>query len=128
MSLSKKLRARAAEGKPIRIALIGAGKFGAMFLAQAGRTAGFHVAAIADLAPARAEAALARIGWPRERFARNIGDAVKSGGTWLTNDAATAIAAEEIEVAIDATGHPTSGIRHALLCCTHRKHLVMVNV
>jgi predicted homoserine dehydrogenase-like protein len=129
VSLSQKLRARAAEGRPIRIALIGAGKFGAMFLAQAGRTAGFHVAAIADLAPARAEAAFERIGWPRERYAAgSIAVALKSGGTWITDDAAAAIAADGIEVVIDATGHPASGIRHALLCCAHRKHLVMVNV
>src|SRR5215469_1978362 len=100
-----------------------------MFLAQAARTAGFHVAAIADLAPARAEAALQRIGWPRERVsAENIAEAVNSGGTWLTDDAAAAIAADGKEVVIDATGHPPSGIRHALLCCAHRKHLVMVNV
>jgi predicted homoserine dehydrogenase-like protein len=129
VSLSQKLRARAAAGKPIRIALIGAGKFGTMFLAQAGRTAGFHVAAIADLAPARAEATLERIGWPRERYAAaRIAKALKTGGTWLTDDAAAAIAAEGVEVVIDASGHPPSGIRHALLCCAHRKHLVMVNV
>src|SRR5579883_1379606 len=100
-----------------------------MFLAQAGRTAGFHVAAIADLAPMRAEAALERIGWPRERYAaRSIAEALKSGGTWLTDNAAAASAAGGVEVVIDATGHPPSGIRHALLCCEHRKHLVMVNV
>jgi predicted homoserine dehydrogenase-like protein len=33
-----------------------------------------------------------------------------------------------MEVVIDATGHPAAGIRHALLCCAHRRHIVMVNV
>ncbi len=129
MNLWAKLKARAAADRPVRVALIGAGKFGSMFLAQAPRTPGLHVAAIADLAPARAREALTRVGWPTERgAARSIDDAIKSGGTWVTDDAAAVIAADAIEVVIDATGHPPSGIRHALLCCAHQKHIVMVNV
>ena len=100
-----------------------------MFLAQAPRTPGLHVAVIADLAPARAREALARVGWPAERYeARSPAAALKSGGTFITDDAAAAIAADGIDVVIDATGHPPSGIRHALLCCEHGKHIVMVNV
>ena len=37
MNLYKKLRARAEEGNPVRVGMIGAGKFGSMFLAQAAR-------------------------------------------------------------------------------------------
>src|SRR6185312_5288986 len=96
---------------------------------QARRTPGLHVAGVADLAPARARDALARVGWPAEQYAaRSIEDAAKRGGTFITDDAAAMIAAPEIEVVIDATGHPPSGIRHALLCCEHGKHIVMVNV
>ena len=129
MNLATKLRQRAEAGKPVRIGLIGAGKFGAMFLSQAPRTPGLHVAAIADLAPARARDQLARIGWPAEQYAaKTIAEAVARGGTWVGDDAAALIAADGIEVVIDATGHPPSGIRHALLCCEHGKHIVMVNV
>jgi predicted homoserine dehydrogenase-like protein len=129
MNLSAKLAARAAAGRPVRVALVGAGKFGSMFLAQAPRAAGLHVAAAADLAPSRAAEALARVGWPQERYAaRSVADALATGGTFLTDDAAAAIAADGIEVVIDATGHPPSGIHHALLCCRHRRHIVMVNV
>jgi len=129
MNLWAKLRARAEAGKPVRIGLIGAGKFGSMFLAQVPRTPGLHVVAIADLAPARAREALQRVGWPRERHeARCVADAVRSGGTFVTDDAEAMIAADGVEVVIDATGHPPSGIRHALLCCEHRRHVVMVNV
>jgi predicted homoserine dehydrogenase-like protein len=129
MNLSTKLRVRAEAGKPVRIGLIGAGKFGSMFLAQARRTPGLHVAGIADLAPARARDALARVGWLAEQYAaRSIEEAVKRGGTFVTDDAAAVIAAPGIDVVIDATGHPPSGIRHALLCCQHGKHIVMVNV
>ncbi|HYM01697.1 MAG TPA: SAF domain-containing protein [Stellaceae bacterium] len=129
MNLFAKLKVRAEAGRPVRVALIGAGKFGSMFLAQAPRTPGLHVAAIADLAPTRAKDALARVGWPRERYiANSVADAIKTGGTFVTDDAVAMIAADGIEVVIDATGHPPSGIRHALLCCAHRRHIVMVNV
>jgi predicted homoserine dehydrogenase-like protein len=129
MNLAAKLRARGEAGRPVRVLLIGAGKFGSMFLAQAQRTPGLHVAAIADLAPARACEALARTGWPAERYrARSLAEALATGGTFVTDDAPGAIAAEGIEVVIDATGHPPAGIRHALLCCAHRRHIVMVNV
>ena len=49
MSLYQQLQQRAADNKPIRVALIGAGKFGAMYLAQVPRTPGVHLVGIADL-------------------------------------------------------------------------------
>ena len=61
-------RARRDAGKPLRVGLIGAGKFGSMFLAQARRTPGLHLLGVADLDPARARAALARVGWPAEQI------------------------------------------------------------
>ena len=69
MSLHRQLQQRAAAGRPIRVGLIGAGKFGAMYLAQVPRTPGVHLAAIADLSPSAARANLARVGWPAERSA-----------------------------------------------------------
>jgi predicted homoserine dehydrogenase-like protein len=84
---------------------------------------------VADLAPARARAALARTGWPPERHdARTPADAARRGTTWVTDDALDLIAAPEVEIVIDATGHPPAGIRHVLACCTQGKHIVMVNV
>ncbi|HQQ53866.1 MAG TPA: flagellar biosynthesis protein FlgA, partial [Ottowia sp.] len=47
MSLYAQLQQRAAAGRPIRVGLIGAGKFGSMYLAQVPRTPGVHLAAIA---------------------------------------------------------------------------------
>ena len=69
MGLLAKLEARAAAGTPVRVGVIGAGKFGSMFLAQAPRTPGLHVAGIADLNVGRTRQALARIGWQTERHA-----------------------------------------------------------
>ena len=129
MNLRSMLETRAAQGKPLRIALIGAGKFGSMYLAQAKHTPGIHVTAIADLAPERAKASLARVGWPAERFApRTIAEAARSGGTCIVDDAMKVIGSREVDVVIDATGSPSAGIRHVLACCEHGKHVVMVNV
>jgi predicted homoserine dehydrogenase-like protein len=129
MNLSAKLRARAEAGRPVRVGLIGAGKFGSMFLAQASRTAGLHVIAIADLSPERARQSLERVGWAAERYAaRSFGEALDRGSTFITDDAEKLIAADGMEVVIDATGHPAAGIHHALLCCRHGRHIIMVNV
>ena len=129
MNLHALLSAREAERRPLRVALLGAGKFGSMYLSQAQRTPGIHVVAVADLAPARARAALAATGWPAERFAaRSCADAVKHGTTHVTHDARAVIAADETQIVVDATGDPAAGIAHALACCAHGKHVVMVNV
>jgi predicted homoserine dehydrogenase-like protein len=129
MNLHRKLAARAAEGNPIRVGLIGAGKFGTMFLAQAPLTPGMHIAAIADFDGARARAAIDAAGWPAERGqARDVADANRTGGTHMTEDAMALIADDGIEVVIDATGDPPAGIRHALACAEHGRHIVMVNV
>ena len=129
MNLHRLLLDRAAARKPLRVVLIGAGKFGSMFLSQARRTRGMHVVAVADLAPERARAALATTGWPAERIdARSCADAVARGTTFVTDDAPGVIAAAESEIVIDATGSPSAGIAHVLGCCAHGKHVVMVNV
>ncbi|MGH8750427.1 MAG: NAD(P)H-dependent oxidoreductase [Burkholderiales bacterium] len=127
MNLYTRLQQRA--HKPLRVGLIGAGKFGAMFLAQARCTPGIQVAAIADLSPARAQDALRRTGWPDEQCAaRSFAEAFKHGTTHLTDDALKLIAADGFEIVIDATGNPAAGIRHVLACCEHKKHIIMVNV
>lgn len=127
MNLHPMLRARAEAGRPIRVALIGAGKFGTMYLSQANRTPGVHLAALVDLDPARARDACARVGIA-DTSPKSMDAAVASGGTFITDDAMGVIAAGEIEVVIDATGSPAAGIAHALACCAHGKHIVMVNV
>jgi predicted homoserine dehydrogenase-like protein len=129
MNLHRLLLARAAEHKPLRVLLIGAGKFGSMFLSQARRTPGLHITAIADLNPARARESLARVGWPREQYdAGTLDDALRTGATCVTDDAQSAIGSHAVQIVIDATGSPAAGIRHAMSAIRHRKHVVMVNV
>ena len=69
MNLHRLLAKRLEAGRPVRVGLIGAGKFGSMFLAQVPSTPGIEVAAIADLAPDRAREACRRVGWSDERIA-----------------------------------------------------------
>jgi predicted homoserine dehydrogenase-like protein len=129
VSLHDRLRARAEAGKPVRVGLIGAGKFGSMFLAQARRTPGLHVLGVADLFPERARAALARVGWPREAYAaQNFAAALANGATHVTDDARALIRAEGLDVVVEATGHPAAGLQHAALAIERSRHVVMVNV
>ncbi|TIP38178.1 MAG: flagellar biosynthesis protein FlgA, partial [Mesorhizobium sp.] len=129
MNLYTLLAARAERGRPVRVGLIGAGKFGSMVLSQAQRIAGYHMVAVADLNLSKARDALQRVGWPAERYqAKDAGEAVKNGTTFVTDDVAALLACEEIECVIEATGHPIAGTRHALAAIEAGKHVVMVNV
>jgi predicted homoserine dehydrogenase-like protein len=129
MNLHALLQDRQAQGRPVRVALIGAGKFGSMYLSQARRTPGIHMLAVADLAPDRARASLARVGWDGAACAaKSLDEAARTGATAVIDDAMAAIAHPATEVVIDATGHPAAGIAHVLACCEHGKHIVMVNV
>jgi predicted homoserine dehydrogenase-like protein len=118
MNLSALLRQRREAGRPVRVALIGAGKFGSMFLAQVPTIAGLEVAMIADLDPDRAREACRAVGWDEERIA----------GTRFSADGTEACSVGDVEVVIEATGHPEAGIRHALAAIEVGRHIVMVNV
>ncbi|KAK5734941.1 hypothetical protein LTR17_008574 [Elasticomyces elasticus] len=129
-SLSTKLAEREASGKPIQVGLIGAGKFGSMFISQAHGTPGMRLAGIADLSADRAKAALQRTGYPEEAYDVSISleEGIKANKTAITTDSAALIANPDIDVILEVTGSPAAGIRHALLCCEHKKHIVMINV
>ncbi|KAL4802396.1 hypothetical protein BDV18DRAFT_154411 [Aspergillus unguis] len=131
-SLSTKLAERERAGKPIQVGIIGAGKFGSMFISQSFRTTGIHLAGIADLSKDRALAALKRTGYPTDKYdetcTMSVSNGIKSGKTVITTDSTALIATPEIDVVLEVTGSPAAGVRHALLCCEHKKHIVMVNV
>ncbi len=129
MNLFAKLTAREAAGQPVRIGLIGAGKFGTMFLTQVRRTPGMHLIGLADLDVSRATSQLTSAGWDAAQYAAaSLGDAVKSRRTFVTDDAAALVACPDVDVIVEATGDPKTGIRFALAAIEHGKHIVMVNV
>jgi predicted homoserine dehydrogenase-like protein len=118
MYLYSSLQQRAADNQPVRVGLIGAGKFGSMFLSQLPTTPALSVTSIADLDPALAIARCREVGWQEDRIA-----AVR-----FIDDAEQMIQSDDVDVVVEATGHPAAGIKHALLCSEHGKHVVMVNV
>src|SRR3954468_17303961 len=103
MNLHRLLQERAAKGRPVRVGLVGAGKFGSMFLSQVPTTRGLEIAAIADLDPERARQACRTVGWDEARIART--EFLDSGEGACTHP--------DVEVVIEATGAPAAGIRHA---------------
>lgn len=129
VNLSFMLKKRAAEGKPVRIGQIGAGKFGTMFLSQLRITQGMHLTGLADLMPARAKERLEGVQWKSEQTdAKSMVDAVKTGKTFVTDDSMAIIKDPNVEVVVEVTGDPAVGIKHALAAFDHGKHVVMVNV
>ncbi len=118
MNLNAMLAARAEAGKPVRVGLVGAGKFGSMFLAQAPFINGLEVAVIADLDPDRARAACHTVGWDASRIAR----------TRFVPHGSEACGADDVDVVVEATGSPAAGIAHALEAIEAKTPIVMVNV
>ena len=105
MCFYEDLLKRADADQPVRVGLIGAGKFGSMFLSQVPTTPGLRIVAIADLDPARARTDC--------RF---------------TEDALEMISAPDVDVVVEATGNPAAGIAHARAAIAAGKPIVMVNV
>ncbi|MBB3066399.1 MULTISPECIES: NAD(P)H-dependent oxidoreductase [Limibacillus] len=129
MNLHSLLLERQREGRPVRVAMIGAGKFGSMFLAQLRITPGLHLIGLADLDASRARQALESTGWdPAAYGARSLTEAETSGTTFITEDSDDLLTGGPVEVVVDATGNPAAGIRHALSAAENGKHIVMVNV
>jgi predicted homoserine dehydrogenase-like protein len=118
MNLQSTLAARITAGKPVRVGLIGAGKFGSMFLAQVPSIAGLDVVAISDLDPERAKAACRTVGWDADHISR----------TCFTEHGRDACIDERVEVVVEATGDAPAGIAHAIQAIEAGKHIILVNV
>ena len=118
MYIQKLLSERLSKNKPVKVALIGAGKFGSMFLSQVPTTPGINVVAIADLFPDKAKNACKAVGWNDELIS----------STKFFESGKEVIELSEIEVVIEATGLPSAGIEHARHSFKYGKHIIMVNV
>ena len=118
MNLHRLLKQREERGEPLRVALIGAGKFGTMYLSRVRHTPGVRLVAIAELDLQRARDALRAVGWSDSSIA-----SLRS-----YDDARRMIDEPDVDIVIDATGSPSAGIDHVLACCAARKHVIMVNV
>ena len=129
MNLHRLLQQREAQGKPLRLGLIGAGKFAAMYLAQLPRTPGVHLVGIADLSPQGARANLERVGWAAGAFgAASLEGALRERRTHVGEDWQALLAHPAIDIVIEATGNPVAAVEHALSAFRNGKHVVMVTV
>ncbi|MFE2943522.1 NAD(P)H-dependent oxidoreductase [Streptomyces sp. NPDC059255] len=129
MNLHSLLARRTEDAGPVRVGVLGAGKFSSMFLTQAVNTPGIHVVGVADLSTDRARAALDRTGWPAERYAAaSFQEALRTGGTHVTDSADDLIDVPGLEVVLEITGNPIAGAYHADRAIDAGRHVVMVNV
>jgi predicted homoserine dehydrogenase-like protein len=127
MNLYAKLQER--KDRPLRIGLIGAGKFAAMYIAQVPRTPGVHLVGIGDINPEYAKQNLERVGWKREQYAASsLDQALKSGQTHVSDDWQRLVSHPGIDIVIEATGNPVAAVEHALAAFRNKKHVVMVTV
>jgi predicted homoserine dehydrogenase-like protein len=118
MFLQQAISKRIDNNNPVKVALIGAGKFGSMFLSQVPSTPGLEVLVIADLKPENAIKACKNVGWSDDLINK----------TKFVDKGIDAIKLNEVEVVIEATGFPAAGIEHARQAFHNGKHIIMVNV
>lgn len=129
MNLYAKLQARAAANNPIRIGLIGAGKFASMYLAQVPKTPGVHLVGIADLNPDNAKRNLSRVGWKSEQYdASSLEHALANGNSYVGDDWLALVKHPMIDIIIEATGSPIAAVDHCLGAFANGKHVVNVTV
>lgn len=129
MGLFEQLQERQEQGNPVRVGVIGAGKFGTMFLAQALRIHGIHVVGVADLRVDVAKSNMVYAGWPAEQMeAPTLDDAHKSGATHIGQDAMPMIAHHGIDIIIECTGNPVIAVDHALAAFGAGKHVISATV
>jgi predicted homoserine dehydrogenase-like protein len=130
---SASLARRAEEGKPVRVGIIGAGKFGGGLLVQMAQIKGMRACAVADQNLERARQALLASGVSADSIqvaesAGSLAEAIWRGKCAIARDGLLVAGAEGVEVVVEATGIPEAGARLAYEAIQHGKHVVMVNV
>ena len=113
MNLHRSSASARPQGKPLRVGLIGAGKFGSMYLAQVPRTPGVHL--VGDRRPLAATRGrnLERVGWTAERARgddRSTTALARGPRTSATTGEAL-VAHPAIDIVVEATGNPIAARR-----------------
>ena len=130
--LRERLEARVAAGRPVKVALAGAGRFGTSIAAQISQIEGLRLAAVADPNARNAAEALRAAGWVDGQWQRcespaKSRAALAEGAAVLAPDA-EALESAPIEVFVDATGIPDVAARNAWGALRQGRHVVMVTV
>ena len=118
-----------ADGPPARVGLVGAGEFGATFIAQARRMAQLQVAAICDQNVDRARQAARDAGFEdqRVRVCADLPQALQALAQEQVAivDAAPLLAQLPTTAVLEATGDPQAAAATAQACLAAGRHVVM---
>ena len=129
MSLHGQLLKLSAQRKLIRVGVIGAGKFGSMFLSQAALIPGVHVMGIADLNVAQAKSNLLNSHWNAEKFgASSFDEAIRNKTTLVCDNYEELVTHPAIDIIVEATGNPIVAADHILTAFENGKHVINATV
>jgi predicted homoserine dehydrogenase-like protein len=132
IGLNRELEQRQAEGKPVRIGLVGAGQMGTDVIAETKMMKGIEVVASADIDIERAIAGY-QIGMVNGEVVvaetpEQANAAVEAGKRVAARDYRIITDMKNIDVMLEATGVPEIGTRAALRAARHGHDLSMMNV
>lgn len=133
--LIEALEERAASGRPVRVALVGAGRFGTTVAAQLSQMPALRLSVVCDVRAENARGAWEAFGGEKasERLlvdvhsADDVASAVDAGRPVATSDVEAAVGAP-VDVVVEATGLPEIAARTALGAIRAGHHVVMVTV
>ncbi|MEE2657132.1 MAG: hypothetical protein VX733_01430 [Candidatus Latescibacterota bacterium] len=134
MSLySHMLQQRQEQSNPIRVGVIGTGKFGGGLVVQLAQVPGMVTSVVADLDIDRARRALITSGAAEADVVAptsvgELADAVRQGRPAAVDDSALLAGCQALDVVVDATGVPDAGARHAVTAIDAGNHVIMVNI
>ena len=130
--LSALLAEREKKGKPIKVGIIGTGKFGGGLVTQIARMKGMTVSAIADIKPENARyayaAAYGDVAVGSADSQQALEGAIHAGRFAVVEDGLLVAEAEGLDVVVEATGLTDVGAKMASATIAAGNHLVMVNV
>ena len=128
MNLFTLLQQREEPQNPIRVGVIGAGKFATMFMSQIIRTPGMELAGVCDLDVERAQRNLLSVNYSEARIHIDGNEQHGNQKILITSEVSRLLDNTQIDVAVESTGDPIHGARHAIMCIEQGIDIVMVNV
>lgn len=131
MNVDTALRQREAEGRPVRVGMVGAGATGRAIALQLGTPApGIRLVAIANRTASHAERAFREAGissWSNAGSSREAERLILRGQPVLTDDPLVLTSCEAIDVLVEVTGTVEPAARVALQAFNYGKPVVLVN-
>jgi len=133
MEIYERLLRRAAEGRAIRVGLVGCGQMGSGLVHVMNQIQGMDVVAIADMDLSRPRSTFKALGVSDSDvcITNQVGqasDALRAGKRLITEDAVMLAQLEALDAVVEATGSTEVGARVAWSCILHSKHVIMLNV